>query len=140
VGNKVAYNGKEMIVSMGKPVASLLMGISAIVDALKVNSSLRSLNLGFNQIGDAGSKAVAEALRVNSSLTSLNLRGCGIATEGGVAIAEALKVNGSLTSLNLPFKTLAKLMLQHMRALNCTYGWIGMVPYGFRHTHKQERD
>ena len=40
-------------------------------DALKVNSSLTSLNLGCNEIGDAGARELAGALKVNSSLKDL---------------------------------------------------------------------
>ena len=40
----------------------------AIAEALKTNSSLQSINLERNKIGDEGSIAIAEALKTNSSL------------------------------------------------------------------------
>ena len=53
------------------------------------------------RLGDAGALAIADALRVNGSLTSLDLGGNMIRKEGGVAIAETFKVNGSLMTLSL---------------------------------------
>ena len=65
------------------------------------------LNLYKNHIGPEGAAAIGEALKVNGSLTSLDLgynelcglnyRGEGTYTAQGItAIAEALKANGSL--------------------------------------------
>ncbi|KAG0012276.1 hypothetical protein BGZ81_001686 [Podila clonocystis] len=42
-------------------------------DALKSNSTLSTLDLSCNLIGDTGALALAQALKVNSSLTTLNL-------------------------------------------------------------------
>ena len=40
-------------------------GVTAIADALSVNSSLNTLNLSDNKIGDKGVIAIAKALAVN---------------------------------------------------------------------------
>ena len=50
-----------------------MKGAKAIGEALKVNTSLTSINLGHNNIGDEGGKAIEEALRVNTSLTWIGL-------------------------------------------------------------------
>jgi hypothetical protein len=44
-----------------------------ITEALKVNSSLQSIDLEENKIGAEGAGKIADALKVNSSLQSINL-------------------------------------------------------------------
>ena len=73
----------------------------SLSEALKVNTSLNSLNLDHNSIGAEGANFLSEALRVNTSLTSLDLSSNSIHAEGAHSLSEALKVNTSLTSLNL---------------------------------------
>ncbi|XP_015752115.1 PREDICTED: nucleotide-binding oligomerization domain-containing protein 2-like [Acropora digitifera] len=69
--------------------------------ALRVNTSLTSLDLSYNHIDDERGNSLSEALRVNTSLTSLNLY-CNITGDKGAhSLSEALRVNTSLTSLNL---------------------------------------
>lgn len=72
-----------------------------IADALKINSTVTSLNLCSNLINDEGAKALAEALKVNATLTTLNLGGNRITEEGAKAVAEALKINKTLVTLYL---------------------------------------
>ena len=78
-------------------------GASSLSDALRVNTSLTSLNLPGNSIGDEGASSLSEALRVNTSLTSLDLSNNSIGVEGASSLSEALRVNTSLTSLNLRY-------------------------------------
>jgi hypothetical protein len=73
----------------------------AVAEALKTNTSLRSLDLESNGLGSEGGIAVAAALKTNTSLSSLNLWDNDLGSEGGIAFAEALKTNTSLSSLNL---------------------------------------
>jgi Ran GTPase-activating protein (RanGAP) involved in mRNA processing and transport len=54
-----------------------------------------------NDLGEGGGRALAEALRLNSTLTSLNLGDNGLGEGAGRALAEALRLNTSLTSLKL---------------------------------------
>jgi Ran GTPase-activating protein (RanGAP) involved in mRNA processing and transport len=74
---------------------------AAALAGLKVNSSLQTLNLTWNKIGDDGAVALAAGLKVNSSLQTLNLTWNKIGDEGAVALAEALKDNKSLQTLAL---------------------------------------
>jgi Ran GTPase-activating protein (RanGAP) involved in mRNA processing and transport len=53
-----------------------------IVEALKTNTTLTSLNLGFNSIGNEGGKAIGESLKMNRTLTELNLGDNEIGDEG----------------------------------------------------------
>eukprot|EP00808_Paulinella_micropora_P021553 g62136.t1 len=71
-------------------------GAAAIAKALQVNKTLTSLSLSYNGIGDTGTKAIGEALRVNQTLRELNLRFNKIGDDGANAIGEALKVNQSI--------------------------------------------
>ncbi|TPX71415.1 hypothetical protein SpCBS45565_g01052 [Spizellomyces sp. 'palustris'] len=64
-------------------------------------SSVRSLSLRSNNIGDAGLKGLAEQLKSNRVLVSLSLWNNKITKEGAEHLAEALKLNQSLTSLSL---------------------------------------
>ena len=74
---------------------------SSLSEALRVNTSVTYLNLGWNSIGVEGASSHSEALRVNTSLTSLDLGLNSIGVEGASSLSEALRVNTSLTSLDL---------------------------------------
>jgi hypothetical protein len=75
-----------------------------LADALKVNTSVTSLNLCDNWIS-RGVTALADALKVNSTLTEIDLTMChDIDDEAVLALADALKVNTSLKSLYVRMK------------------------------------
>jgi len=69
--------------------------------ALAGNTSLRTLNLACNRIGEQGARCLAEALQSNCTLQNLSLRGNFVRSEGTSLIAEALRSNKSLTHLDL---------------------------------------
>ncbi|KAL0239838.1 hypothetical protein GEMRC1_009946 [Eukaryota sp. GEM-RC1] len=73
----------------------------AMIELLKVNSTVTSIDLVQNSLGDDGARALAEALKVNTTVTSVNLMDNSIGDEGARALAEALKVNTTVTSVNL---------------------------------------
>ncbi|KAL0243318.1 hypothetical protein GEMRC1_005879 [Eukaryota sp. GEM-RC1] len=72
-----------------------------LIEALKTNTTVTSVNLGSNSIGDVGARALAEALIVNSCVTSVGLQSNSIGDEGARALAEALIVNSCVTSVGL---------------------------------------
>eukprot|EP00808_Paulinella_micropora_P006459 g82940.t1 len=72
-----------------------------LVQVKVVNQTLREINLGLNNTGDAGAQAIGEALKVNKTLTSLSLTCSGIGDTGTKAIGEALRVNKTLREINL---------------------------------------
>ena len=72
-------------------------GARAIAEALRVNSTVTSLDLGTNRLGEGGGRA----LRMNSTVSSLNLSNSSLGEGGGRAIAEILRVNSTVSSLNL---------------------------------------
>ena len=52
-------------------------------------------------LGDGGGRALAEALRLNTALMSLNLGFNHLFVGAGPALAESVHLNTTLTSLNL---------------------------------------
>ncbi|ORZ20901.1 hypothetical protein BCR41DRAFT_420942 [Lobosporangium transversale] len=80
------------------------MGANAfrgLVNSLKTDVPLTSLDLGDNAIGYEGVLALSEALKTNKVLTSLDLLANSIGKEGALALSEALKTNTTLTDLKL---------------------------------------
>ncbi|KAL0239727.1 hypothetical protein GEMRC1_009835 [Eukaryota sp. GEM-RC1] len=73
----------------------------ALIELLKVNTTVTNLNLNGNRIGDEGARALAEVLKVNNTITSVDLGGNRIGDEGARALAEVLKVNNTITSVYL---------------------------------------
>ena len=70
--------------------------IKALVGGLEGNTTLKSINLWDNRIGDEGAKALAEAIETyGTQLQTLNLWGNKIGNEGAVAFAELLRNNQS---------------------------------------------
>ncbi|KAF9431949.1 hypothetical protein BGZ76_011486 [Entomortierella beljakovae] len=76
-------------------------GTLALSEALKTNTALTTLDLQGNLIGNEGALALSGALKTNTTLTTLNLQGSMIRREGAIALSEALKTNTTLTALNL---------------------------------------
>lgn len=72
-----------------------------LAGALKVNTTLTTLDLFLNNIGDAGAAALAAMLKVNRTLTSVSLGCNNIADVGAAALAGALEVNHALSVLSV---------------------------------------
>jgi len=71
------------------------------IEALKVNTSIASVDLYNYGIGVEGAKALADALRINTFIASVNLGKNGIGIEGAKALAYALRINTSIASVDL---------------------------------------
>ncbi|XP_068753926.1 protein NLRC3-like [Montipora capricornis] len=80
--------------------------IPAFSQALAVNTSLTTLRLVCNSIGDEGAASLSQALAVNTSLTTLYLSDIWIADEGAASLSQALAVNTSLTTLDLSYNSI----------------------------------
>eukprot|EP00808_Paulinella_micropora_P018732 g56758.t1 len=76
-------------------------GAALIAEAIKVNTSLKEISLSINDIGDAGAIAIANALQVNKTVIKIALAYNQIGHDGAKAIGAALQVNNMLTSLEL---------------------------------------
>jgi len=71
VGDKVLYEGREMVVSMGKDsdgdIKMIDMsGVKALADGLAVNAELTALDLCWNQLGREGKQVLEQAVKGRS--------------------------------------------------------------------------
>lgn len=78
-----------------------LVALSALSDALNVNTSLVFLDISGNFISDVGVGALANALKVNHTLKELNLSHTESEPSKIIALAEALLVNTGLAVLKV---------------------------------------
>ncbi|EEU04126.1 leucine-rich repeat-containing protein [Dictyostelium discoideum AX4] len=76
-------------------------GALSLADTLAINKSLKELDLGSNQFGDAGAITLASKLNSHPSLSILDLSSNLISTEGFDKILFSLESNTTLTNLNL---------------------------------------
>ena len=77
--------------------------VNAVGECLKYNSTLTSLDLTGNEIGDDGAAVLGECLQSNTSLKKLSLDYNGIGADGAAALGECLKYNTSLKKLYLNY-------------------------------------
>ena len=68
-------------------------GFHRLFEALKLDTTLQSLELGYNDIGDEGAESMSDALKVNTTLQSLDLSDNEIGAEGAKLLWDALSVN-----------------------------------------------
>jgi Ran GTPase-activating protein (RanGAP) involved in mRNA processing and transport len=68
---------------------------------LHTNTTLKTLGLYHNRIGNEGATALAGMLHTNTTLKTLNLTGNTIGNEGATALAGMLHNNTTLESLRL---------------------------------------
>jgi Ran GTPase-activating protein (RanGAP) involved in mRNA processing and transport len=92
--------------------------------ALRKNERLHTLTLDFNKIGDEGMAAIAAGLRLNSTLRTLDLEQTGLTEGGGRVLLELLKCNTAILELTaMPGNVISHKLLGEMRnylALNNT--------------------
>ena len=72
-----------------------------ISDCLKINKSLKELNMSENMITSNGAKEIATAIRVNTTLEKLDLSCNRISNDGVSFISDCFKNNNSLQELNI---------------------------------------
>jgi len=89
------------LILCGNEYTSGPSGMRILSEALKTNSSLTSINLYGNRIGNIGAEKLAEVLRFNRTLRILNLEANEIGNEGVILLADALSHNTTLTQLSL---------------------------------------
>jgi len=76
-------------------------GAIALAELLRNNNTIQSLSLSYNNIGPLGARALADSLLLSMSLQSMSLQGNDLDDEGGVALAVMLRGNNCLTALDL---------------------------------------
>eukprot|EP00698_Gefionella_okellyi_P025288 TRINITY_DN9214_c0_g1_i2.p1 TRINITY_DN9214_c0_g1~~TRINITY_DN9214_c0_g1_i2.p1 ORF type:complete len:660 (-),score=177.37 TRINITY_DN9214_c0_g1_i2:737-2716(-) len=77
-------------------------------DLLESNTSLQTVILSQNRLGDKLVPKVAIPLRVNSTLKTLDLAGTCLSHHGGMVLRRALEDNSALTHMDLTFNTVGK--------------------------------
>jgi Ran GTPase-activating protein (RanGAP) involved in mRNA processing and transport len=115
-----AYTDKDMEIVVeqainGKKCNALVLhhnniteeGALKLAEALKNNTSLKKLNLGYNSIGDTGVEYVVEALlKSNNTLTKLHLQSNSITEKGAGHLAKMLTINRSIRRLGLDYNSI----------------------------------
>jgi Ran GTPase-activating protein (RanGAP) involved in mRNA processing and transport len=62
-----------------------------VAKALETNSTLKTLELGYNPIGPDGAKALATAIKFHGAIDTLRLGWCKVEKEGTAHLADALR-------------------------------------------------
>ncbi|KAF9562421.1 hypothetical protein EC968_005245 [Mortierella alpina] len=78
-----------------------IAGMQALGEVLKVNTTLRELNLSYNILSNAAIEELMKGVSVNSTLESILFSNCCISTEGALAIAKVLPLTTGLQNLGL---------------------------------------
>jgi hypothetical protein len=83
-------------------------GATALAGGIKLNRSLRSLNLKWNAIGKdvTGVQALGDVLKANATITHLDLRNNRINSQGIIYLAEVLRENNTITHMDLSWNEL----------------------------------
>ena len=71
-----------------------------LIPLLAQNTSITNINLSSNRLRNAGAISLAEALKQNNYLTSIDLSNNTIGDRGAMSLAEAFKQNNSITRIN----------------------------------------
>ncbi|KAF9365603.1 hypothetical protein BGX34_009326 [Mortierella sp. NVP85] len=77
------------------------LGLKALGDILKVNTSLREINLSFNLFSTQAIQELANGMAMNTTLESAIFTNCGLSTEAAMALAKALPSTMGLQNLGL---------------------------------------
>ena len=72
-----------------------------LLDALRANTNVTSVNLSFNELTQLGAASVADLLRSNSTIREIGLRCNSFGNEGATALADALRSNTTLQLFRL---------------------------------------
>ena len=70
----------------------------SLAEFLRQNTTLASLDVGYNELGEDGGRPLAEALRFNTTVTEFRIGGNRLCCSAG--LAKTLCVNTTLTSLH----------------------------------------
>jgi len=76
-------------------------GVSALCDALKSNLTIGHVDVRNNRINNIGAKHLAEMLKANTTITHLDLSWNDLGVDGGIALLDGLKRNQTLIDCQL---------------------------------------
>nr|VDZ49639.1 paraflagellar_rod_component_putative/GeneDB:LmjF.36.4230 [Leishmania donovani] len=99
----IENNSKDVVVLdfSGKGVTLDDDSVWLLAQALRLNSTVRQLNLSHNSFGDTGASYLADYLADNRTMLELNLSSCTIGNRGAQNLCKALATNQALQSLDL---------------------------------------
>jgi len=76
-------------------------GVSALCDALKSNLTIGHLDMRNNRINNVGAKYIGQMLTSNTTISHLDLSWNDLGVDGGIALLDGLKHNSSLIDCQL---------------------------------------
>jgi len=76
-------------------------GVSALCDALKSNLTIGHVDLRNNRINNIGAKHIAEMLKANTTITHIDISWNDLGVDGGIALLDGLKRNQTLIDCQL---------------------------------------
>eukprot|EP00440_Ansanella_granifera_P002906 gb/GFBE01003173.1/.p1 GENE.gb/GFBE01003173.1/~~gb/GFBE01003173.1/.p1 ORF type:complete len:434 (+),score=139.52 gb/GFBE01003173.1/:1-1302(+) len=76
-------------------------GVSALCDVLKSNLTIGHVDMRNNRINNVGAKYIGEMLTANTTITHMDLSWNDLGVDGGVALLEGLKHNNTLVDCQL---------------------------------------
>ena len=93
--------GNASLTSLSCRECSLVLEDKIVGKMIETNTTLTTLNLWYNKIGDEGAVWIGQGLGKNTTLTALNLSNNKIGYKGAVSIGQGLENNTTLTMLYL---------------------------------------
>ena len=115
--NDIKDNGlKEILINLPSTLVRLIAvncqltdkGALIISKILRINKTLKYLQISKNFIEDDGISAISDSLHVNTILTQLVARSCEFHGKGAESIAKMLQVNKTLKSLDISNNNIGK--------------------------------
>jgi serine/threonine protein kinase/Ran GTPase-activating protein (RanGAP) involved in mRNA processing and transport len=94
-------NRSESLTSLDLCYNRIGQNISVMADALRKNTTLKTLKLSGNRLGDQGAERLVRALLQHGALTHLSLQNNEIRDQGARALAELLRKNNKITHLHV---------------------------------------
>ena len=115
--------------------------MTRLLDALKHNLIITSLNLSHCRVGDRGVALICESLKMNFSLISIKLKYDAKITDiGAASLASALEINSTLIALDISateFGHEGRMSLRNAMIWNqtLTYLNLGCLPRSLKHLY-----
>ncbi|CAN8186914.1 unnamed protein product [Coccothraustes coccothraustes] len=99
--------------SLSVAESRLKLGTNVLLSALGSNTSLVSLDISGNSMGDTGAKMLAKALQINTKLRTVVWDRNNTTAHGLLEVAQALERNYTLKSMPLPMSDVAQAYRSH---------------------------
>lgn len=92
-------------------------GVGALCDALKSNLTIGHVDFRNNRINNIGAKHVAEMLKANTTITHIDLSWNDLGVDGGIALLDGLKKNQTIIDCQLSGSKVGEETLQEVAFL-----------------------